>query len=242
MKRIELAFIQLKGCSGCAVSVLTSPIFSDLIKMANIRYFPMITDYFSIIEPLDYALVEGAIADKSHRDFLTGVRSKTEKVIAVGACACFGGFKSLSEKVNCISDVVKVDYFLPGCPPTRKQIGDMFSAVLSGEEFKLSNKNVCSECRFTPKFDYPIRIENFYSKEIPKKCFLEEKTLCLGPVIRAGCDALCIKQGFPCEGCNGSCNQDFVATLSEFLSLLEIPPNLESLIKNFSSKFQNQLK
>jgi len=237
---MELAYIQLRGCSGCASSILSSPIFPSLLKMANIRYFPLITDFFSIIDPLDLALVDGAVSNKSQRDFLVGVRSKAEKVIAIGACACFGGFKSRSETASRISDIVKVDNILPGCPPSRKQIGEMFSSILTGEELKLSEKNVCSECKFTPKLNYPIVIEEFFPRKMPEKCLLEEKTLCLGPITRAGCDALCIKQGFPCEGCNGSCKQVFSAALTEFLSLLEIPPKLESQVKKFCLKFQDQ--
>ncbi|MHA1558072.1 MAG: hypothetical protein ACTSPM_14215, partial [Candidatus Heimdallarchaeota archaeon] len=34
--------------------------------------------------------------------------------------------------------------------------------------------------------------------------FLEDGIMCMGPVIQAGCDALCPSYGMPCDGCRGS--------------------------------------
>ena len=91
----------------------------------------------NILDSLDIAFIEGAIASESHENKLREIREKSKKLVAVGACAVVGmpagqrnyfseeqkkeiefltaRFAALP-KVLKVSDVVKVDAEIGGCP------------------------------------------------------------------------------------------------------------------------------
>lgn len=91
----------------------------------------------NFFDEFDIAFVEGAIASKEQADKLREIREKSKKLIAVGACAVIGmpagqrnffneeqkkviqpfveRFSALTNVLK-VSDVVKVDYEIPGCP------------------------------------------------------------------------------------------------------------------------------
>lgn len=91
----------------------------------------------NILDELDIAFVEGAIASEAQEKKLKEIRQKSKKVVAIGACAVVGmpsgqrntfdekqraeiqylidRFSALP-KVLKVSDVVKVDAQVPGCP------------------------------------------------------------------------------------------------------------------------------
>lgn len=91
----------------------------------------------SKIEDLDVAFVEGAIASQKQEESLIAIRKTSKRLVAVGACACVGMPSSqrnlfdenikgeiknilirfqYAEKVKKLSEVVKVDDQVPGCP------------------------------------------------------------------------------------------------------------------------------
>lgn len=91
----------------------------------------------NVLDELDIAFVEGAIATPEHEAKLKEIRAKSKKLIAIGACACVGlpsaqrntftagqkeeiqflidRFKALPQVLK-LSDVVQVDDQVPGCP------------------------------------------------------------------------------------------------------------------------------
>ncbi|OHA04637.1 MAG: hypothetical protein A2934_02660 [Candidatus Sungbacteria bacterium RIFCSPLOWO2_01_FULL_47_10] len=91
----------------------------------------------NILDELDIAFIEGAIASKKHEAQLKEIRSKSKKLVAVGACAVVGmpaGQRNMFNeeqkkeaefliarfaalpKVLKVSEVVKVDAEVGGCP------------------------------------------------------------------------------------------------------------------------------
>lgn len=91
----------------------------------------------NILDELDIALIEGAIASEKHAEKLKEIRQKSKKLVAVGACAVQGmpaGQRNFFDekqkkeieallarfaalpKVLKVSEVVKVDAEIPGCP------------------------------------------------------------------------------------------------------------------------------
>jgi len=114
--------------------------------------------------------------------------------------------------VRALDQVIDVDYYLPGCPPTPKLLFEAVSALLSG---KLPPKGtvlapdvaLCEECPSKDSKPEKLLVPRFYRPhEIvadPEKCFLAQGIPCMGIATRKGCEALCIKGNMPCTGCFG---------------------------------------
>jgi F420-non-reducing hydrogenase small subunit len=109
-----------------------------------------------------------------------------------------------------LEDVVRVDYVVPGCPPPAPLISRFFGALLGGEmpeppHVFANVKALCEECQRVRHDDR--RIERIVRPhEVlpdPETCLLEQGLICMGPVTRGGCNALCPAAGMPCTGCLG---------------------------------------
>ncbi len=115
------------------------------------------------------------------------------------------------DTVKTLDQVVDVDYYVPGCPPTPKQIWNVVLAIVSGQlppkgsVVGASEKTQCDEC---PRKKKEKKITDFKriatAQPDPDTCFLEQGFLCLGPVTRGGCDTRCQLSGVPCRGCYGA--------------------------------------
>lgn len=116
------------------------------------------------------------------------------------------------DEVKPLSDVVCVDYFLPGCPPQTERLVEVFMAIATGGELppKQSvigawDKSQCDECE-RKKTDNK-KIKHFYRpfeiEDDGVTCFLEQGIICMGPATRGGCGYRCIKGNAPCRGCYG---------------------------------------
>jgi F420-non-reducing hydrogenase small subunit len=116
------------------------------------------------------------------------------------------------ETVHKLADSIDVDYFLPGCPPTPKNVMVAIGAILSGKlpakgSVIGSDKSLCSSCdRNESKPDTMAldKIWRIYEKIAdPHTCFLAQGIVCMGPATRDGCDYPCVKGNMPCTGCYG---------------------------------------
>jgi coenzyme F420-reducing hydrogenase gamma subunit len=104
-----------------------------------------------------------------------------------------------------LSLFVRVDLEIAGCPPERGEHLKTLGALLRGGlPSSLPEYAVCMECR---------QRENLC-------LLLEGKQPCLGPVTRAGCNALCPSFGVICEGCRGMVAE--AGRGEEFRLLLEL--------------------
>jgi len=113
------------------------------------------------------------------------------------------------DTVRSLNQVVDVDYYLPGCPPTPDMI---MTAVGAIAENKLPPKgsvigplkSVCDECRFEKSEKKIKEIKRIYELEkFEEKCLLEQCIICMGPATRGGCNARCLDANMPCTGCGG---------------------------------------
>jgi len=114
--------------------------------------------------------------------------------------------------VRSLSQVVDVDYFIPGCPPQTERFVEFFTDIITGAELPpigsvvgADTKTQCEECvrkktenKKIKKFFRPWEIE-----DDGVTCFLEQGVMCMGPATRAGCGHRCIKGNAPCKGCYG---------------------------------------
>jgi F420-non-reducing hydrogenase small subunit len=142
------------------------------------------------------------------------------------------------DSVKTLDEVVDVDYYMPGCPPTVNLIAMAVEAVAQyvtkGTPLPpkgtviASDKTLCDECP-RERVEKGRRIERIYQAyEItpdPKKCLLDQGIICLGPATRAGCGAMCPNAQMPCRGCMGPTKgvmEQGASMLSALSSLLNI--------------------
>ncbi len=116
------------------------------------------------------------------------------------------------EEVKTLNQVVDVDYYLPGCPPTTDRLVEVFTAIVTGAELPppgsvvgALEKPLCDECE-RKKSDNKL-VKKFYRpwevQDDGETCFLEQGLICCGPATRGGCGTRCINGNSPCRGCYG---------------------------------------
>ncbi len=111
-----------------------------------------------------------------------------------------------------LDDIIDVDYYLPGCPPTANMIAGAIGVLLSGElppkgAVLAEEKSLCSSCDRNESKPEDLSIKKIKRiHEIiadPETCFLSQGVICMGPATRDGCDYPCVKGNMPCTGCLG---------------------------------------
>jgi coenzyme F420-reducing hydrogenase gamma subunit len=159
-------------------------------------------------EDYQIAFVEGSITRKEDEARLLKIREQADILVALGACAHIAGVNALKglhpledvrkwvygDKADWydtyparpIGAVVEVDAVIPGCPIDREEFIRVVKAVLLGKKPVIPDYPVCVEC-----------------KKKGNVCVFHVGRTCLGPVARAGCDAICPTYGAGCEGCRG---------------------------------------
>jgi F420-non-reducing hydrogenase small subunit len=116
------------------------------------------------------------------------------------------------DMVKALDDVIEVDYYIPGCPPTPKITLRAIEAILQGQlpekgAVLAGDRALCYECDLNSTKPEKLLVSEL--KRVhqvipePDKCLLAQGIMCLGPVTRGGCEALCVHGGMPCTGCFG---------------------------------------
>ena len=104
------------------------------------------------LSEMDVAFVEGAISSDKQAEKLKTIRSKAKKLVAIGACACIGNPSNMRNKfdeatkaeiqflidrfkymesVKTLSEVVKVDHQVQGCPMDTKVFLELINQLLA---------------------------------------------------------------------------------------------------------------
>ncbi len=114
--------------------------------------------------------------------------------------------------VRTLDQVIDVDYYLPGCPPTPKLLKEAVLVLLSGKlppkgTVLAPDEALCEQCIHKETKPADISFKHFYRPHMViidnSKCLLSQGVICMGPATRAGCEALCIQGNMPCSGCFG---------------------------------------
>ncbi len=132
-----------------------------------------------------------------------------------------------------LDQVVKVDAFIPGCPPPKPVLEEALDALLQGKTKFGKEVALCEECPRKDTKPEKIEISKFYrwhEKEDNGECFLAQGIICMGPATRAGCKGDCISANIPCTGCMGALpkvRDQGAAMLSAIASLLDVEDEKE---------------
>lgn len=128
------------------------------------------------------------------------------------------GMPRLTSRVRPLSDFVTVDVSIPGCAPETDTLLDALGAAIEGREWEMPRRNMCDECG-REKRTLLEHSSEFVSDAVygimelehidPKRCFLEQGVICMGPMTREGCGARCTAAGVPCRGCQGPSRPEF---------------------------------
>ncbi len=137
------------------------------------------------------------------------------------------------DTVKTLAQVVDVDYYIPGCPPTPDLLKQAVTALLSGElppkgSVLAPDRALCDECPRKESKPEKLAIQEFKRPHQilidHELCLLAQGLLCLGPATRGSCGARCIQGNMPCTGCFGPTSRvrDYGAkAMSGMASLLE---------------------
>ena len=209
MDKPRVAILDFACCEGCQLqSVNLEEEILDLIGGADVVEWREAMSEQS--EEYDIAIIEGSITRPQDEERIKEIRAQAKILIALGACATFGGVNKLKNKFDLnevrqcvygddaakphlnttmtkgVDEVVKVDFKIEGCPIDRKEFTYIVRCLLMGKTPDIPLYPVCVEC-----------------KSNGNPCVWEEGQVCLGPVIKAGCGARCPSNGFRCFGCRG---------------------------------------
>lgn len=118
----------------------------------------------------------------------------------------------LFDTVHSLDQIVDVDYYLPGCPPTPKILWDAVQVLLSGNlppkgTVLAPDKALCDTCPRKDSRPEKLTLKAFKRPQDvlidDQTCLLAQGVVCLGPATRGGCEALCPQGNMPCTGCFG---------------------------------------
>jgi len=121
-----------------------------------------------------------------------------------------------TDRVYAVSEVVKVDVQLPGCPTTPELVAEALTCLLEGKPFTLAERSVCDECptkrekKAVAQIKRPLESVEFAPGQplSEVRCFMEQGYLCQGPATRSGCGGAdkiprCVRAYMTCRGCFG---------------------------------------
>jgi len=197
MSKPRVAVHKFSSCDGCQLGILNlEDELLDLVGAIEIAYFLEATSKIQP-GPYDVALVEGSVSTPHEKKRIHEIREESGVLIAIGACATSGGIQSLRnfvdhtklaetvydhpeyldylEKATPISDHVKVDLEIFGCPINKYQLLEAVISLLQQRTPNLPTHSVCLDCKRNGTVCVMV------TQGIP----------CVGPVTRAGCGRLC---------------------------------------------------
>jgi F420-non-reducing hydrogenase small subunit len=110
----------------------------------------------------------------------------------------------LLERTLPLDSEIKVDLYMPGCPPHAAYIFEGLVSLLKSRSSKIGRQSVCYRCKRIMKKTDVSTIQRTVDKEYdPSLCFLSQGCLCFGSVTLDRCLAPCMASGVPCFSCGG---------------------------------------
>jgi coenzyme F420-reducing hydrogenase gamma subunit len=226
MSKPRIAFFDFASCEGCQLQIadLEEEIL-DLINIVDIVSFREVMKEHS--DDYDIAIIEGSIIRPMDEEQIKHIRQKAKILVVFGACATIGGVNKIRNQwdaenvkkdvygdanlsgnkyfdvypTKAVDEVVKVDYYIHGCPINRDEFKKVVTSLVIGKKPEIPSYPVCVECK---------KNENV--------CLFELGKFCLGPITRAGCGAICPTNVSPCDGCRGLLRKPQIECVQEVLN------------------------
>jgi F420-non-reducing hydrogenase small subunit len=119
---------------------------------------------------------------------------------------------SFHNSVRPLNQVVNVDYYVPGCPPTPRMFRSAVETLLGSElpakgSVLAPDHALCEECPRKDSKPENVTLAQFKRPQEllidEQLCLLAQGVVCMGPATRAGCEAPCVHGNMPCTGCCG---------------------------------------
>lgn len=135
------------------------------------------------------------------------------------------------DRVWSLDQVVDVDYYVPGCPPTPETIWTAVEAIVTGNlppkgSIIAGSRSLCDTCEREKTEKKIVQFKRPYEVIAdPKKCLLEQGLVCCGPVTRDGCGHRCTNNNMPCRGCYGpseKVNDQGAKLLNAIASIMDV--------------------
>lgn len=236
-RKPKMAVWKFSSCDGCQLSILDCE--DELLAVANKVEVSYFLEASSAVTrgPYDISLVEGSITTEHDVERIQRVRRESKMLVAIGACATAGGiqalrnFKDVKESTSAVyarpeymetlsksrpvSEHVKVDFELRGCPINKSQLLEVASAYLNERKPNISTFSVCMECKLRGTVCLMV------GRGVP----------CLGPVTQVGCGAICPSYGRGCYACFGPKETPNTSSLSASVARLKMKD--EEIVRAF---------
>jgi sulfhydrogenase subunit delta len=227
----RIAFFDFACCEGCQLQVANlGEALLDVMKLVEVVEFrEVMSEKWQ--GPLDIAVVEGSITTKEAVERIEKIRARSRILIAYGSCATIGGVNGMKNRfpldeirrtvygehahdfptiaTRPVDQVVKVDYYVHGCPIWPPEFIEVLQSALRGLPRFPPDHAVCVECKLN---------ENV--------CLYDKGVTCLGPVTRAGCNSWCTNNGNICYGCRGLVSNPNTKGAMDVLARYRVPLEL----------------
>jgi F420-non-reducing hydrogenase small subunit len=157
LSKKKLAIYTATGCRGCEHAILDLHYqVNPLTRGADLCFWPyLLGSKWEEMQEADVAIFAGALRTEADVEAARRLREKSGLLVALGACAAFGGLPGLinlaapeepgenragdtgasalpeaMENVAALPEVAPVDYIVPGCPPPQNFLWALMQCLL----------------------------------------------------------------------------------------------------------------
>lgn len=157
-KKLRIGWFSFSCCEDSTVmfTEILNDHYEEWLKVLDIRHARVLKSK-NVLDELDVAFVEGAIASPEQEEKLKEIRAKSKKLVAIGSCAVSGNFSTqrnefpeevqeqihfllekfhYGERAKKLDEIVTVDEQVTGCPMDTNRFVALIGKML--EEFHIT--------------------------------------------------------------------------------------------------------